>query len=364
MYLFSGTSPTPSASWRGAAARLGTSVATGYDTDGDGFADLLGGGPDAVAGPLTAAGMVRLVRGGTPPDAPLDYFGTTEYGLFGTAVALGPHAGGGTGADFLVGLPGWDPTGSAPSTGRVVLYDGAAGTVLDTWDGTLSGEHFGAAVALGPDVDDPADGRGDLLVGAPTSGLEDTSTPRSMAGRVRLYSSAWHTPTWTLLGPQPNCALGTSVALGPDLSGDGRADAVVGAPGCVSDQGSVFVCNGVTGALVWAAALRGESTGDRFGLAVSLGPDATGDGVPDLLVGAPARDGARGRVYLVSGADGSTKRMFTGESLGDQLGCSVSLGPDVDGDGLGDILAGACWADDAAHGAAAGKAYLFVSAGW
>jgi hypothetical protein len=110
--------------------------------------------------------------------------------------------------------------------------------------------------------------------------------------------------------------------------------------------------------------VTGVVAGDRFGVSVAAGPDATGDGVPDVLVGATGHDSARGRVYLLSGADGTTVRTFDGDGFGDQFGCSVALGPDVDGDGLGDVLAGACWADDAAHGADAGKAYLFVSSGW
>jgi hypothetical protein len=224
------------------------------------------------------------------------------------------------------------------------------------------GEQFGAAVALGPDVDDPPDGRGDLLIGAPTSNLEDTL---SAAGHAQLYSSAWHTPTWTLLGPETNCLLGTSVALGEDLSGDDRADAVVGAPGCYANQGCVFVRDGIDGTAIWATdPVTGEHAADRFGVAVALGPDATGDGMPDVLVGAPGYDSARGRIYLLSGADGTTVRTFDGEDRSDQFGCSVALGPDVDGDGLGDVLAGACWADDATHGIDAGKAYLFVSSSW
>ncbi len=364
IYLFSGMSPTPSASWGGSGAALGTSVSTGYDTDGDTHADLLGGGPVALDGSSFAVGSIRLVRGGTPPEAPVDVLGSMEDARFGAAVALGPGAGGAAGADFVVGVPRFDPTGSDPAAGRVLLFDGATMATVDTWDGTAM-EQFGSAVALGPDVDDPADGRGDLLIGAPTSGLEDTATPRSLAGHAQVYSSAWHTAAWTLVGPEANCLLGTSVALGPDLSRDGRADAVVGAPGCYANRGQAYVRDGVGGSAVWAAdPVPGEAAGDRFGAAVALGPDATGDGVPDVLVGAPGHDLARGRVYLLSGADGTTARTFEGEAAGDQLGCAVALGPDVDGDGLGDVLAGACWADDAARGADAGKAYLFGSASW
>ena len=79
-------------------------------------------------------------------------------------------------------------------------------------------------------------------------------------------------------------------------------------------------------------------------VAISSGLDATGDGVPDIVVGCgEARvDGKymTGRVRLVSGASFEVVHIWEGRDELDGLGSAVSLGPDVDGDGLADVAAG------------------------
>ncbi len=77
--------------------------------------------------------------------------------------------------------------------------------------------------------------------------------------------------------------------------------------------------------------------------------DITGDGVPDLLVGAPgAREGS-GRVYLFSGADILAERVLAAAdawavyegSAGTAFGSSLTVLGDVDGDGWTDWALGA-----------------------
>ncbi len=102
----------------------------------------------------------------------------------------------------------------------------------------------------------------------------------------------------------------------------------------------------------WADAfLNGDGASDRFGWSVDITPDLTGDGVDDLLVGAPYDDdGASnaGTVWLFAGGEdlagdlGSADATvsFTGDASGDQLGASVHGGGDLDGDGLDDVIVG------------------------
>jgi hypothetical protein len=128
-----------------------------------------------------------------------------------------------------------------------------------------------------------------------------------------------------------------ALAAGPDADGDGHPDVVVGEPSTLqsADTGAVYLISGATGQILrtWQA----ESVGDAFGRAVSLGPDADGDGRADVLVGAPEFDGLHGRVYLYSGASGALLHQWDGEAFA-ELGGDVSLGPDADGDGLGDAV--------------------------
>src|SRR5262245_10543309 len=77
------------------------------------------------------------------------------------------------------------------------------------------------------------------------------------------------------------------VGLG-DVDGDGLPDLATGGPwhpNNTTDPGHVYVCKGATAALV--RTLTGQFGGDDFGSALANAGDVDGDGVNDLLVGAP-----------------------------------------------------------------------------
>lgn len=94
---------------------------------------------------------------------------------------------------------------------------------------------------------------------------------------------------------------------------------------------------------------------DSFPLAIAPLPDATGDGVVDLL----ATD--TGVVHLFSGANRHLVRSFNNPSTDSQnsFGASIAGIGDVNGDGFGDVLIGA---PDTSHAAKRGNAYLFSGA--
>jgi hypothetical protein len=88
---------------------------------------------------------------------------------------------------------------------------------------------------------------------------------------------------------------------------------------------------------------------DLFGQSVAVVGDTNGDDVGDVLVGAPTNyDGGTrsGRAYLFRGPltgqvdAGDADRIFTGETF-DELGTSVAAAFDADGDGLSDLIVGA-----------------------
>jgi len=172
-------------------------------------------------------------------------------------------------------------------------------------------------------------------------------------------------------GPGPFSLNGRVVFGLGDLDSDGLDDVASSSPNALGGAGAVSVLLGSS--LVEGgertfddahARFVGGEPGTAAGLAAASAGDVDGDGVGDLLVGAPARDG--GRVWLISGAKlveggelGPADALveFAGEAEHDRLGVALAGAGDVDGDGLGDVLLGADGHDGA--GAAAGRTYLF-----
>lgn len=334
-YLYSISSITPLRTWSGTPGeQLGTSVSLGPDADTDGFGDLAIGAPTYSTGG-TNRGRVFFFSGddgGALATSP--WLGATGDQR-GAVVSVGPDTDGDGRADVAVAVPG---------LARVYLFSGGTGQVLQTFDGGSTGDGFGNSLSLGPDVN--GDGFGDLLIGAPAA------PNGSRLGRVYLYSGKTGALLWTKAGTTSAEQFGYSVSLGPDADGDTKSDMLIGAPG---SSGRVDLYSGSSKLVVHT--LSPTSPAGFFGNAVSLGPDADGDGKADALVGAPGTNSDQGRVYLFSGQSGALLGFRDGEpGLATQLGSSVSLGPDVDGDGKADALVGASFGD--------GKAYLFGSRGW
>jgi len=162
-----------------------------------------------------------------------------------------------------------------------------------------------------------------------------------------------------------------------DLNGDGIADLAVSAmrnDNVAVDAGAVYILLGATGhagveSLGLAdAKLTGEAANDFAGRSLS-GGDLDGDGFDDLVLSAQNESTAglnAGAAYIIPGPisgggsvglGGLAVARLTGAAADDLL-ADVTVAGDVNGDGIGDLLLGAQFADSGAF-ANNGAAYLF-----
>jgi hypothetical protein len=140
---------------------------------------------------------------------------------------------------------------------------------------------------------------------------------------------------------------GTSGAV-VDWDGDGVTDLVVGAPFAARQDGGIgalYVHRGTATGFEEAPAFT-VGAGDNFGAAVTAAGDVDGDGVEDLAVTALNGDGPDaslcGNVIVFKGGSrGQVLARLAGEMAMDKFGASLTGGCDLNADGTPDLVVGA-----------------------
>ena len=184
----------------------------------------------------------------------------------------------------------------------------------------------------------------------------------ALAVAPALAQKITHLPLFTFEADRPFDSFGSSVSSAGDVNGDGVADLIVGAPFSDNNDGggsgSARVFSGADGSILYN--FFGDSSGDEFGTSVSDAGDVNGDGVADLIVGAPDDDSNAfnaGSVRVFSGVDGSVLHTFDGDSILDRFGTSVSGAGDVNGDGFADLIVGAPGVDSVFTGSGSARVF-------
>jgi len=344
---------------------LGEALAAADDLTGDGVADLVVTGTKAGGG----AGIVRVLGGPVHPvhgPASVATYTGPLGGMFGTdVVALGDVQGDGV-SDFAWGAPGDGMLGDG--AGRVWLGWGPAvgnhssgmGSGLVAGDNGVWG--VGASLASGADL--TGDGVADLVVGAPEGGDWLTYEGRAFVVPLPLptdHVASVGTDALAFYGTASADLFGSDVAVVPDRDGDGLAELAVSAPSADGSRGAVYLWSGpVTAGGAAADAderIDGLAPGERFGEAVA-GMDTDGDGLAELVVGAPSVAG--GRVDLVA-PDGVRVQLSATGIAG--IGTAFD-GADLDGDGWLDLVVGAPVDADQRGAVAVWWGPLSASADW
>lgn len=330
---------------------LGYSVAFAGDVNDDGFGDFIIGAP-GYDNENTDAGAAYVYSG---EDWTLlwQWTGPNAFDELGSAVDGAGDINNDGFDDVIVGVPGIQGIGA----GRVYIYSGQTGAVLDSVTEVQGGANLGAAVANLGDIN--FDGRNDIAIGAP--GYDNGGDIDE--GKVVVRSPNTQSNLFTMFGTTPGEKFGASVDGAGDWDNNGRRDIVVGSPTYPvpgADAGRVSVHSGATGTRL--VNFTSGAAGYRLGTSVTGLEDSDGDGFSEIAAGAPADNSggsASGAVIVYSGATEDTIGFYTGTPLpGANFGVSVSGGGDFNNDGFPDFAAGAPL--DSTLSTSGGRAFVYA----
>lgn len=320
------------------------------DLNGDGLDEVAVGAPGADTRNGTDSGAAYVIYGAPDPtDVDLETFSGEEQSDAGFRIDGGSASGGAGSAVACVGDVNGDDLGdvavASPGAGATYVVFGKAATGnidLMLFDLGAQGDagfrietpvpRPNGVYAVGGGGDTNGDGLSDVLIGLVRHRTETTGLVYVVFGKsdpvpvdtTSAETSAGHTWGYRILGQARGWLTGESVADAGDVNGDGLDDVLVGASRRTVYRagGRAYVVFGseerdevILGELgTRGFAMIAGPERDAAGAAVAAAGDIDGDGLADLLVGAPlasvgGRTGA-GLVYVVKGAASSdTVRM-------------------------------------------------------
>jgi hypothetical protein len=208
----------------------------------------------------------------------------------------------------------------------------------------ISGDAPGGELGFrfGSPLDADGDGTADIAAGSRFKLVLGTY----QNGKAAVWSGKTGTKLHEWEGQLKAALFGHFVLPVHDLDGDRLADVVVSAPSAVIEDrmhGVVSAWSPKSGEVLWRMIAKRE---EILGWHMAPAGDHDGDAVVDIFVGAPCNKG--GRVYLVSGKDGSVLRTFKPPRVRNSFGWYLAETDDLDGDREHDLVVGNLQGNDGA----------------
>lgn len=308
---------------------FGWSVALVGDIQNDGLTEIAvgapftdDGGPDKGAvwivsisrnGTASSYRKISALSGGVTGPIQLSE-------LFGWSLAKAGDRDGDGVPDLLVGIPNKYRTARGQGTAWVVYLgtDKASCAIFDYNDGAFGldeNDMFGSSVTVIGDLD--VNGVTDIAIGAPFD--DDGAIGSGSVHLVRLNIGSTTTEEVIVERRKLSQTSGGMFASSPgedfpkaltgleDVDGDGSPDLAAGQPSYSSNRGAVWVFlmrddGSISKSVRLTNNANGMGTvaaGEYFGSSIASLGDISGDGVTDIVVGAPGTSTSSGRVYLL-----------------------------------------------------------------